>query len=101
MAELHWNIGWTLATLGLCWLVLSCAVALAIGQIVRRNRVTNVDDASVDQLTDQDQADTWFETPATIAELPELETGSRQASGTRLKPVVLPHEAGQPARKVG
>ena len=101
MAELHWNIGWTLATLGLCWLVLSCVVALAIGQIIRRNRVTTVDNASVSQTELQDQAEAWSEVPATVAELPELETGSRQASGTRLKPVVLPHEAGQPARKVG
>lgn len=101
MSELHWNFGWTLATLGMCWMVLSCAVALAIGQIIRRGKVSAVEAPSSTMAGSVDVADAWNEQPASLEDLPELETGSRQASGTRLKPVVLPHEAPEHIRQVG
>jgi hypothetical protein len=84
MLELQWSLGWTLASIAVCWLALSCVVALSIGQIIRRGKprqerpatdATSVSSAYADVAPSDD-------------ELADLDA-SRAASGTRLKPIRL------------
>jgi hypothetical protein len=91
MTELNWNLSWTLATIGLCWLFMSCAVALALGRIIQRSKAGGVvaqgsDARRAEELGIEDESDVD-------------ETGCRAASGTRLKPVSFQEEAA-PKRKV-
>jgi hypothetical protein len=76
--ELSWSLSWTLITVGLCWLFVSCAVALALGRIIQRSKPA-VDEADANRFDDVAAEDD--------GELEEA--GSRAASGTRLKPVWL------------
>jgi hypothetical protein len=81
MTELNWNLSWTLVTIGLCWMFISCAVALALGRIIQRSKAgagIAQDSAAEAFIIDEDN---------------ELdEGGSRAASGTRLKAVWFEHE---------
>jgi len=99
MTELHWNLGWTLATLGVCWLALSCAVALAIGQIIKRSKAS----AEVEVLPfAQAAAAAVYDVAAQLDDegLSTQGFGSRAASGMRLKAVALDQDLDQPARRV-
>lgn len=116
MAELHWNFGWTLAALGVCWLALSCVVALGIGQIIKRSKASSEAEQSASlearpglpELMHMDavfgsRAEARASTNSQELEhdgLPAAGYGSRAASGTRLKPVQLESELEKPARKV-
>ena len=95
MPELHWNLGWTLATLGLCWLALSCAVALALGQIIRRGKPQE----SPTERKSVGSSSAYADVAPSDDELADLQA-SRAASGTRLKPVRLTDEEAAPQRKV-
>lgn len=109
MTELHWNLGWTLATLGVCWLALSCVVALAIGQILKRGKASTEPDSLEAQghgampmqafgLASNDVTTHSYEQ---LEEgLPAQGYGSRAASGTRLRAVQLEQDVSSPARKV-
>lgn len=103
MIELHWNLGWTLATLGVCWLALSCVVALALGQIIKRSKARAEPEQSP-SLTRQPGQPSAGAEPAreliVTREQPSDDYGNHAASGTRLKPVVLEHEQAESARKV-
>jgi hypothetical protein len=84
MPELQWSLGWTLASIALCWLALSCVVALSIGQIIRRGKPKqerpNADASSPSSV--------YADVAPSDDELADLDA-SRAASGTRLKPVRL------------
>ena len=84
MLELQWSLGWTLASIALCWLALSCVVAFSIGQIIRRGKPKqerpNADATSASSA--------YADVAPSDDELADLEA-SRAASGTRLKPVRL------------
>ena len=92
MAELHWNLGWTLAALGAAWLVLSCLVAFALGQVIKRGKAKPEAQVKAERGSYADVA-------PTDDELADLEA-SRAASGTRLKPVRFAGEEDVPHRKV-
>lgn len=92
MTQLNWNLSWTLATVGLCWLFMSCAVALALGRIMRRSKAN----AGASGARAQRSQELGIEDESNAEE-----TGSRAASGTRLKAVrILESEEKVPARKV-
>jgi hypothetical protein len=94
MPELQWNVGWTLAALGVCWLVLSCLVAFALGQIIKRGKAkpeASVSDAS-------EPRGLYADVAPSDDELADLEA-SRAASGTRLKPVRFEGEEELPSRR--
>jgi hypothetical protein len=93
MAELQWNLGWTLAALGAVWLVLSCLVAFALGQIIKRGKAK----APVIPATDGEERGIYADVAPSDDELADLEA-SRAASGTRLKPVRFEGEE-QPSRR--
>jgi hypothetical protein len=81
MTELNWTLSWTLVTIGLCWLFVSCGVALALGRIIQRSKAgAAVSPGSADGHAEAFTIDEYNE-----SELDEA--GSRQASGTRLKAV--------------
>jgi hypothetical protein len=91
MPELNWTLSWTLVTIGLCWLFVSCAVALALGRIIQRSKASaaasNESEGHIDDVGVEDESG--------------LEDGgSRAASGTRMKPVWLEDEAAPKKRKV-
>ena len=90
MTELTWSLSWTLVTVGACWLVMSCAIALALGRIIQRSKATTTSERSEAQRTE----DFGIEDESLCDE-----GASRAASGTRLKPVKLDGEA-KPQRKV-
>jgi hypothetical protein len=94
MPELQWNMGWTLATLGAVWLVLSCVVAFALGQIIKRGKAkpeaTAVDASEPRGL--------YADVAPTDDELADLDA-SRASSGTRLKPVRFEGEEELPSRR--
>jgi hypothetical protein len=99
MTELQWNLGWTLATLGLCGLALSCVVALAVGQLIKRGKAsTALEEAAPGAAPVTNEGATSFE----FAERAELEHdyGSRTASGTHLKAIRLERDQPQTNRKV-
>jgi hypothetical protein len=93
MAELQWNLGWTLAALGAVWLVLSCMVAFALGQIIKRGKAKSPEVTPVHG----EERGVYADVAPTDDELADLEA-SRAASGTRLKPVRFDGEE-QPARR--
>lgn len=91
MPELNWTLSWTLVTIGLCWLFVSCAVALALGRIIQRSKASAAASHESDGHTDE----------VGVEDESELDdAGSRAASGTRMKPVWLEDEAAPPKRKV-
>jgi hypothetical protein len=104
MTDLQWNLGWTLATLGVCWLALSCVVALALGQIIRRSKTSAEPEQSSTRVEPSIQvariSQELAESRAQSQEQPSHDYGSRAASGTRLKPVRLDQEQGERTRKV-
>lgn len=93
MAELQWNLGWTLAALGAVWLVLSCLVAFALGQVIKRGKAKPPEVAPLDG----EERGIYADVAPTDDELADLEA-SRAASGTRLKPVRFDGEE-QPSRR--
>ena len=93
MAELQWNLGWTLAALGAVWLVLSCLVAFALGQIIKRGKAK----PNVTPAADGEERGIYADVAPSDDELADLEA-SRAASGTRLKPVRFDGEE-QPSRR--
>lgn len=94
MAELQWNLGWTLAALGAAWLVLSCLVAFALGQIIKRGKAK----PEVVPAQANEERGIYADVAPTDDELADLEA-SRAASGTRLKPVRFADDEA-PRRKV-
>lgn len=94
MTELNWSLSWTLVTIGVCWLFVSCAVALALGRIIQRSKAgASISPESLDAHSEAYIADddNGF----------ELDEGSRAASGTRLKAVWLENDqATEQERKV-
>jgi hypothetical protein len=95
MAELHWNLGWTLAALGAAWLVLSCLVAFALGQIIKRGKAK----PEAVQAQSQEEGGIYADVAPSDDELADLEA-SRASSGTRLRPVRFAGEDELPRRKV-
>ena len=93
MAELQWNLGWTLAALGAVWLVLSCLVAFALGQIIKRGKAKT----PAIPAADGEERGIYADVAPSDDELADLEA-SRAASGTRLKPVRFEGEE-QPSRR--
>jgi hypothetical protein len=94
MTELNWTLSWTLVTIGLCWLFVSCGVALALGRIIQRSKAG----AAVSAGSADPEAEAF-----TIDEYNESELdegGSRQASGTRLKAVWFERDESAGERKV-
>jgi hypothetical protein len=87
MTELNWTLSWTLVTIGVCWLFVSCAVALALGRIIQRSKAgasispESMDGHSEAYIADED------------GELDLDDEGSRAASGTRLRAVWFEDEA--------
>src|SRR5687768_6998630 len=104
MTDLQWNLGWTLATLGVCWLALSCVVALALGQIIKRSKASAEPEQSASRAEQASQIaqirQELLESNGLSQEQPSHDYGSRAASGTRLKPVRLAQELGERTRKV-
>lgn len=94
MPELQWNVGWTLAALGVCWLVLSCLVAFALGQIIKRGKA-KPEAAPTDA---SEPRGIYADVAPSDDELADLEA-SRAASGTRLKPVRFEGEEELPSRR--
>jgi hypothetical protein len=92
MTELNWNLSWTLMTIGVCWLFVSCAVALALGRIIQRSKAS----AAASQDPETQHADAF----SVEDESESDEGGSRAASGTRMKPVWLGEPAPERERKV-
>lgn len=84
MLEMQWSLGWTLAGIALCWLALSCVVALSIGQIIRRGKPRQ----ERPELSGVASTSAYADVAPSDDELADLEA-SRAASGTRLKPVRL------------
>lgn len=84
MLELQWSLGWTLASIAVCWLALSCVVALSIGQIIRRGKPRQ-ERPIVDANS---PSSAYADVAPSDDELADLEA-SRTASGTRLKPIRL------------
>jgi hypothetical protein len=101
MTELHWNLGWTLVTLGVCWLALSCVVALALGQIIKRSKTSSDSEQTMSGVLPE-SAPVAFEMDEQLDDdgLPAQGYGSRAASGTRLRAVQLEQDSDRPARKV-
>lgn len=97
MPELQWNLGWTLAALGVSWLVLSSLVALALGQIIKRGKPKPAENATVTNISEP--RGLYADVAPSDDELADLDA-SRAASGTRLKPVRLESEEEVPQRKV-
>lgn len=91
--ELNWNLSWTLLTIGVCWMVVSCGVALALGRIIQRSKAS----AAASHEPDAER----FDDSGIEDESEPEDSGSRAASGTRLKPVWLEDEQqGEQERKV-
>jgi hypothetical protein len=84
MLGLQWSLGWTLASIALCWLALSCVVALSIGQIIRRGKPKQ--ERPLADATSATSA--YADVAPSDDELADLDA-SRTTSGTRLKPVRL------------
>jgi hypothetical protein len=95
MAELQWNLGWTLAALGAAWLVLSCVVAFALGQIIKRGKAK----PETVPVQANGEPGIYADVAPSDDELADLEA-SRAASGTRLRPVRFANEDEAPRRKV-
>jgi hypothetical protein len=92
MTQLNWNLSWTLMTIGVCWLFVSCAVALALGRIIQRSKTSAV----ASHESENQRAEEFSVEDESESE----EGGSRAASGTRMKPIWLEDEAAQEERKV-
>jgi hypothetical protein len=94
MTELNWTLSWTLMTVGVCWLLISCAAALALGRIIQRSKAG----AAVSPESIDGQADGFIDGEDNRIEFDE--GGSRAASGTRLKAIRFEQEDVAEERKV-
>jgi hypothetical protein len=96
MGELQGTNAWTMALLfGLGWLLLSGAVALALGRVIARSK--DAGRRELDELATQDEGASYEAESAEFFD--EVPQGTR-TSGTRLRPVRLDDERYEPQRRV-
>jgi hypothetical protein len=95
---MSWNLSWTLAGIGLGWLFVSCAVALALGRMIQRSKAMLVPEGAVNGQHASDFSNVAESEEQDDGQLDE--TGCRAASGTRLRPVRMDETAAGSERKV-